>query len=402
MEVESRIGNPKELFSGIEHQEIWEHLQKLAASGKTVSLAAMKGKAEMATLTELLDHESPIAVLDVYIHTAIEFQQKRIALRVGRQLMHDACNGKPVLETITDAEKVLFKSQHLVKSRQTTNAIVQKVIDDWQWAEGHQGEYAGIPSGFTKLDRLTWGFAPSLLHIIGARPSKGKTAMLTQMMGHAACTLKIPSLMFSLESSSKEIVKRVMCQRGQVDGMRMRRGQGDEEDTKRVMTEAQVIRGSPFHIIDDGALTISQIRSIARRYVGQHGVKIIWLDYIQKCRPDKNMEKRTYEVGQISSGLKEMAKELDIPVVATAQLSREINKGKARRPIIDDLADSSELDRDGDIIALLHEGDTCADGGAAEFELVIAKNRDGPSGIIPLTFVKRFVRFEPSTPEVEA
>ena len=227
--------------------------------------------------------------------------------------------------------------------------------------------------------------------------------MLCTIANNAAVTSRVPTLFFSLESARTEIVKRIVCMRARVDLTTLRNGQESEQDLQKVLVQTGKVKGAPLFIVDTQGLTVSQCQSIARRHVSEHGVKLILGDYLQRVRPSERSEKRTYELAEVSGGLKAMAAELNVPAVWTAQLSREVEKtgtqgkdGKPpapRPPRPSDLGDSGQIERDADLITLLHRLPDQASAGRVQFKLIIAKNRNGPCGSIPLTFEPQITRF---------
>ena len=392
-EIQSQVAEPETLFYVEEHRLIWRGIIGLVLASKAVTSVALKGAAALPRLTQLELRGVPVDLVGVYVQTAVEFSQRRIALNVGIALQVESRGGKPVIEVIGDAEKALFASRNLMLARRTTQSVVKDVINEWERACENKGRMTGVATGFSDLDSLTWGLQPRTLNVIGARPSHGKTAISVQILGHAALTCKVPSLMFSLESSASEIIKRIICQRRKLDGMRLRRGEWFEGDGSEIMAEVASLSKSGLHVVDDGTLTIGQIRAVARHYASRHSIGLIVVDYIQKTRPDRSNEKRTYEVGQVSEGLKEMAKELNVPVLAAAQLNRDPERQeKKRRPRISDLGDSGMIDRDADVIMLLDK--TGATDHYVNFDLIVAKNRDGPCACKPMLFSPKYTRFE--------
>lgn len=265
--------------------------------------------------------------------------------------------------------------------------IIPKVLDDWESAGQRKGQCSGVRSGLLDLDRKTSGWQNQNLIVIGARPSMGKTAILAGFAIHAALEDRVPTAFFSVESSEIEITKRFACMVSRTDQTRWRDGTASEEDFAALFAANARIRKAPLYIVDCPGAAVAHIAIKARELKATHGIRLICVDYLQKIKPDTREEKRTYEVAQVSEGLKNIAKELQLPVITAAQLNREYEKQKGRAPMIGDLADSAQIEKDADIVGLLYAKDT-------ERQLLIAKFRDGPTGIVRLTFLPHCARFE--------
>jgi replicative DNA helicase len=277
------------------------------------------------------------------------------------------------------------------EARKSTAAFAQSAIDDWEWSYKNQGEYSGIPSGLVDVDRIMWGFQKQDLILVGGRPSTGKSSLVIQFAAHAAIDLKKPTLVFSLETTGKAVVKRIACQRAQVSQTVLRSGRETREDMDKIAIQVGKITHSPLYIVDTKKLRISQVEGIARQYKEQYGIEMVVVDYLQKVYPDRQHEKRTYEVSQVAEGLKSMAEDNDVPVVVAAQLNRESDKGgkggTPRQPRLSDFADSGKIEQEADAAILLHhDGD--------KSWLLIPKVRDGETNMVPVKFNKQWTRFD--------
>jgi replicative DNA helicase len=304
---------------------------------------------------------------------------------------------KPFSETLGESSRELFAMESVREKSKTNTEVLNEVVDEWEWAHTNPGKIIGISSGFKSLDRITFGFQKRSLNIIGARPSTGKTALLCNLISHIAIDQGLPTLFFSLESGAKEILRRIILIRGRLDGNRLRGGNLQEGDLGAITSNVSKISKAPLIIVDDGSLTVAQIRAVARSVAREKGIQVIALDYVQKIAfPKGKSEKRAYDVGFNSSELKEMAKELDIPVIAAAQLNRESEKDKGREPRTSDLADSDQITKDADLIGLLHRlpRTDALPAHMSEIDLLIGKQRDGWTGRVPFVFQKTCTRFE--------
>jgi len=370
------------LFTQETHKEIWRRVEKGLTEEKptwTYVWNKIESDIPKSELLEILEHDCwPMIVESTYIPQLVTMRnQSRI-----RDAMLQCGNGG----AIEPAVKIIRENLSANVKPKPLNEIAQAVIGDWEDAAAKPGQITGIASGIQSLDKLTWGWQNENLIVIGARPSQGKTAILVGFALHAAVKCKIPTAFFSVESSSKEIVKRMLCQLAEADQSRLRGGLAWNDDIKRLPFAVQSLKEAPLHVIYCPGIAINDLKAKSRAVHQQHGVKLILVDYLQKVKPSEKHEKRTYEVAQVSEGLKMMATELHVPVITGGQLSRENEKSKGRRPQLSDLADSGQIERDADLVALLHRENDL-------FALLISKFRDGPIGHVDLLFNPSCAKF---------
>jgi replicative DNA helicase len=275
------------------------------------------------------------------------------------------------------------------------------------------GNLTGVPSGFTDLDKMTLGFQPSDLVIVAARPSMGKTAFVLNVMQYAAIEGNVPTALFSLEMSTQSLLLRMLASEGYVDAQRLRSGALTAQDASNLAKAAALLGQAPIWIDDTPGLSVLEVRSRARRLKMQADIKLLIIDYLQLVSGPPNSESRQQEVSAISRSLKALAKELNIPVVALSQLSRasEQRGGENRRPQLSDLRDSGAIEQDADVVLFIYRpemnerpyddqgnprmvpgtNDVPLDGYA---EVIIGKQRNGPTGHIRLHYRKSHTRFE--------
>lgn len=388
------------LFYDERHKEIFNRVQKIVESGKPLTLRAIKKVVveftiEDAYLDQLESDGLPESFLPNYLTELLEYRQRRRAAIVAVDLAKRAPDPNAKISEILDtAENDLFQCRFTIQNTAAILEIVNEAMSDWDIAAQNPGKKTGIESGFHDFDNMTWGLQPGNLVIIGARPSQGKTAFLCNIAENVLFENKIPTLIFSLEMSRKELVKRMICSAAQQDSSDLRSGK--PKDTDALKKIAVKLSKLPLIIEDRTPLTINQMRSIARRHVSRNGVKLILVDYLQKIKPTERKEKRTYEVAQVSEGLKEIAKDCNVPVIAACQLNRDSDKDKPRAPRPSDLGDSGAIERDADIIASLYRRpkDEQKDGMSILYSLLVQKHRDGPTGSVRLKFFKEYTRFE--------
>jgi replicative DNA helicase len=283
--------------------------------------------------------------------------------------------------------------------RLTIKEALQQVLSDVEAAHQRQHGIDGIPTGFIDFDKMTGGFHPGEYIVIAGRQSHGKTSLAMNIVEHVAIDLKLPVAVFSLEMSTHALAKRLLCARARVNSRAIRNGYLTVRDFEAMARVAPQISNASIFIDDHGGLNLLQLRSKLNRLVQLHGVKIAFLDHIQLARgyPGKRYSDRRGEMVDISNSIKVLAKELEIPIVVLAQLNREQEKEKNRRPRCSDLLESSAIEQDADVVALLHKP-TPKDGeeekDACPVELILAKQRNEAQGSVHLTFLKGITRFE--------
>jgi replicative DNA helicase len=265
-----------------------------------------------------------------------------------------------------------------------------------------------VPSGFADLDRLTAGFQKGDLVIIAARPSMGKTALVLNIVQHAAIEHRVGVAIFSIEMSKDQLVQRLLCSEGLVDAQRLRRGQLRDDDFPKLARAAGLLGTAPVWIDDTAALSPLAMRSKARRLKVEHDIGMVVVDYLQLMQGPSDVENRQQEISYISRSLKALAKELNVPVVALSQLSRapEQRGGDHRRPQLSDLRESGAIEQDADVVCFIYRQefyDGPTDPKSNESieglaELIVSKQRNGPTGTVRMFFKKEFTRFDNYSP----
>jgi len=312
-----------------------------------------------------------------------------------------------VPELLNHVESEFFKIQQdtisesaepISKSVDLASAMVSKMLD-------RKGEISGVPSGFTDLDRLTFGFHPSEMIVVAARPSMGKTSIALNMAEHASIPLPretrvpAPTLVFSLEMAAEQLAMRLLCSHARVDMHKLKDGFCDRQ--RELIDSAKLLKQAPLWIDASANLNILEMRAKARRLHTRHKLGLVIIDYMQLVTSAGNYNSREQEVAEVSRGIKAMAKELNVPVIVLCQLNRESEKEK-RAPRLSDLRESGSIEQDADVVLLLskpkesrgRDEQEPEDQIAIKLELIIAKNRNGPIGDVALTFNKRLTRFE--------
>ena len=260
-----------------------------------------------------------------------------------------------------------------------------------------QGTITGVETGFSHLDRLTAGLQPSELIVFGARPAMGKTAFLLNVTCHAAMRKGVPTAFFSLEMSKEQLGNRLLSAEAGVDAQRMRTGNLQDDDWTRIAENIAAISAAPLYLDDTPGLSITELRTKCRRLKIEKGLGFVVIDYLQlmSASASSRPESRQLEISEISRSLKGIAKELNIPILVAAQLSRAVEARKDKRPMLSDLRESGAIEQDADVVAFLHredyyEPETLKKG---EAEVIIAKQRSGPTGTVELMFLGHLTKF---------
>lgn len=402
-------------FYDLRHQVIYELLVDMFAKKEAIDVITvqqrLKDKQQLESvggisyLAALPDTVPSSANLSFYLNIVLE----KYALRKMITTCHDTIariyeHEGEVDELIDEFEKDALAIRPAVSDGEQAESktLIHEAISEFELMHERQGALAGLSTGFIDLDKITWGLQAPDMIVIAARPSIGKTSLAMNIADHVAVEQKIPVGVFSLEMSKKALMMRMICSRARVNIRDMREGFFSERDFPKMTSAAGKLNAAPLIINDRSGLNILQLRAKARRMVQQYGVKLFVIDYLQLLHgfSKKSEFNRQQEVAEVSNGVKEMAKELNVPVIVLAQLSREIEKRKSNVPLMSDLKESSAIEQDADLIGLLYkpkddDDDTVSEGGSsAAVNMVIAKARNGPTGTVRFTFFKEWTRFE--------
>ena len=323
---------------------------------------------------------------------------------IGTEIVSEAYQTRDEATDFLDqAERKIFQvaESHLGEESVTIGSLLTETFERLQAQEGLA--VTGLATGYARLDELTGGFQDSELIILAARPSMGKTSLLLNIAEFVAVTNGLPVALFSLEMSRQQITSRLLASYARFDLKRMRRSAIGPEDWTNLQAAAGDLQPAPLFIDDSPMMTIMQLRAKARRLASTQKIKAVFIDYLQLMSYGGRAESRQQEITAISRGLKALAKELSIPVVVAAQLNRGPADRTAHVPRMSDLRESGSIEQDADVVMLLHNEDYYhrgEDGYISEnvTKLIIEKQRNGPTDIVPLTFRPQFTRFESSAP----
>jgi len=303
-----------------------------------------------------------------------------------------------------DVEDAVDKAEELIYSvgdrrlRDDVQPIHKLLVENMEAIEAlyERGEHiTGLASGFPDLDEMTAGFQPSNLLIVAARPSMGKSALMGDFALHAAVAQRKPVVIFSLEMSRHEMVQRFLASQAKVDSQRMRRGSLQEQDWTRLSAALGRLAEAPIFIDDSANVTLMEVRAKCRRLKAKHGLGLVLVDYLQLMQSPRKSENRQQEVSDISRELKILARELEVPVVCASQLNRGVEYRADKRPLLADLRESGSIEQDSDVVMFLYRDevynpDTEQKG---EADLIVAKHRNGPTGVVRLAFMSQYTKF---------
>ena len=407
------------------HAEIFAVLMKLWDQAKPIDFIiltqALRDTGQLdkvggaALVTELFTFLPTAANAAYYIEIVQEKHTLREIIRICTEYAARSYEETEDVPNLLDAvEGQIYEiAKDRFKDRTVNfNRLLVEAISGIEDLYNRRGEISGLATGFSDFDKLTDGMHGAEMIVIAARPSMGKTAFAMNVAEYVGVELKKPIAVFSLEMSTQQLVQRLLCSRARVNLARVRDGFLSERDFPALQTAASKLAESKIFIDDTSGLSILELRAKARRLKSQHDIQAIFIDYLQLLRSTSKraQENRQIEIAEISSGLKALAKELNIPILVLAQLNRnpETRSGDSKgRPRLSDLRESGSIEQDADLVGLLvreeYYADTDEEKEAAEGKatLIIAKQRNGPVGDVRLTFLKEFTRFETRAKERE-
>ena len=414
-----------ETFYLEEHRIIFKAIQSLSVEMKAIDLYTVTERLKSQKELQKVGGAAYLAELTQKVASAahIEFHAKIIAQKyVQRELIRSATEIErrsyddevDVTELIGFAEQEIFRVSegNVKRSVQVASDILRKALAQIEEASKTAGEYNGVRSGFTDIDAVTLGWQPSDLIIIAARPSMGKTAFVLTMARNMCVELKTPVAFFSLEMSSVQLMNRLIVAETQLNSKDLRTGNLTPAQWTHLESQTVELGRSPLYIDDTPALSVYEFRSKARRLKTQHDIQLIIIDYLQlmTASTPETRGNREQEVSLISRTLKAIAKELNVPIIALSQLSRNVeNRGGSKRPQLSDLRESGAIEQDADVVAFIHRpeyyGLTTDENNmptAGMAEIIIAKHRNGEVTDVPLRFIKEQAKFADADSSVTA
>jgi replicative DNA helicase len=407
---------PDDFYRG-SHARIFEAAVALHAAGEPVDAITVTAALEKAgelenvggrqRLHELAALVPATANARHYARIVREHATLRGLIRVGGEVSRLGWerSGEPA-ELVEQAQEMIFslgrqqERQELVPFGPGLRASYERLME----LQARGREVIGLPTGFQGLDRLTSGLQPGNLIVLAARPSMGKSGLALGIVAHVALHAALPVALFTLEMSTEEVNQRILSAEATVDSLRLRNGKLGREDWGRVTNTVGRIHEAPLFIDDSGASTMIEVRARARRLLSHHpDLALVVIDYLQLMGSGTRQDNRVQEISQISRGLKLLAKELNVPILALSQLSRSVEGRHDKRPILSDLRESGSIEQDADLVAFIYRDEYYNpedEEVAGIAELNLAKHRNGPTQTIKLTFVKQYAKFsDPVFPE---
>jgi replicative DNA helicase len=306
--------------------------------------------------------------------------------------------GKSVEEILDHAESVIFSiTENRIRSSYfPIKEVVKKSIETIESFQENREMVTGVPCNYVDLDKLTAGFQKSDLIIVAGRPSMGKTAFALNVARNAAVQSGVPVGIFSLEMSKEQLAMRLLCAEARVDSHKIRTGFLSQQECAKLITAAGTFMEAPIYIDDTPAISTLELRAKARRMMADRGLGMVIVDYLQLMRGREGSERREQEISEISRGLKALAKEMNVPVMALSQLNRKVEERNNKRPLLSDLRESGAIEQDADVIAFIYRDEVyhpdTQDKGIAE--IIIGKQRNGPTGEVKLHYINSYTRFE--------
>lgn len=394
-----------------QHQFIFQACLDLAAANKPVDAVAVAEQLQqnkklddaggMSYLAELTDNV--IGAGNAKYHAGIirDKSLQRQLIQAGGILISEGFEPRADINELLElSERTVFDiTQRQVGSPITPSSqLVGKVFDELTIRYENKELVTGVPTGYHKLNELTAGLQPSDLIIIAGRPAMGKTAFALNVSMRAAIQGGVPTVIFSLEMSKEQLMQRMLCAWGKVDLSKMRRGNLNDEDWAKLHAAADHFQKAKIFIDDTPALGVMELRGRCRRLKREHDLGFVVVDYLQLMRASRKVDSREQEISDISRSLKALAKELHVPVVALSQLNRKLEERGDKRPMLSDLRESGAIEQDADIIMFLYRDevynkreDNPKQGIA---EVIIGKQRNGPTGSVELAYVGAYTAFE--------
>ena len=405
----------KDQFYYAQNQIVYEALQTLHAENIAIDITTIANQLEkmgqiaalggIEYLAELIDAVPTVAHLDYYIDIVLQNATRREMISVGQSILKESMNNEvEINELINIAERNILavsQKQSMGKFIPMTD-VLSSTLDYIEQLRKNAGGVTGLASTYHDLDEMTAGFQKGDLIIVGARPSMGKTAFVLNIAQNAVrADGSTPTIaIFSLEMGAQQLVMRMLSAESRVPGDKLRVGNIDNQDWKKITMGLSNLNKKKIFIDDTPGLSINEIRSKSRRLKVEQGLDLIAIDYLQLIRGDLKGVNRQEEVAHISRLLKALARELEVPIIALTQLSRALESRTDKRPIMSDIRESGSIEQDADVIAFLYRDDyynrESEDGNT--IEIIIGKQRNGPVGTVKLVFQKDYNRFESLAP----
>ena len=406
--VASEVLVPEDFYR-VSHQKIFACMLNLNDRGEAIDVVTVADALQaekqleniggLSYLTELAGSVPTAANIEYYAQIVAEKSMLRRLIRTATDIAESGYQREDDVEgLLEEAEKRILEVSNRNKTGDFQNIrdVLVKTYDYIELLHSRQGEITGIPTGFTELDKMTAGLQKNDLIIVAARPSVGKTAFALNIAQNVATKTEHNVAIFSLEMGAEQLVMRMLAAEGNINSQNLRTGQLTDEDWDKLTMAMGTLSGSGIFIDDTPGIRVSEIRSKCRRLKQEHGLGMVIIDYLQLIQGNRrNAENRQQEVSEISRSLKALARELEVPVIALSQLSRSVEQRQDKRPMMSDIRESGSIEQDADIVAFLYRDDYYDRETENKniIEIIIAKQRNGPTGTVKLAFAKEHNKF---------
>ena len=409
-------------FYKVEHGKIYEAISKLSSKLQPIDINTVAEQLRIDKELDAVGGQSYLIYLTNRIASTahIEFHARIIAqkyvqrelIRIGAEMQRKGFEDvEDVSDMLNEAGESIFElsNGNVKKEVQSMRLVASEAYSQLQEASKREDGLSGVTSGFQALDKLTLGWQKSDLIIIAARPAMGKTAFVLSMAKNMAVDKNIPVAVFSLEMSSVQLVNRIICSMAEVPSSVLKTGHLTDQQWSAVESKVDILKNAPMYIDDTPALSISEFRSKIRRLKTLYNIQIAIVDYLQLMTAGSNMQSREQEVSTISRNLKAIAKEIEIPIIALSQLSRQVEqRGGDKRPQLSDLRESGAIEQDADMVIFIHRPeyyklytDEAGNSLIGVAEIIVAKHRNGAVDDVRLKFKSEFTQFcDPETDTV--
>ncbi|WP_027415052.1 replicative DNA helicase [Aneurinibacillus terranovensis] len=390
------------------HQRIFHVMVSLAERSEPIDLVTVTAELEnqkqldevggVSYLTDLATSVPTASNVEYYARIVEEKALLRRLIRAATKIAADGyTSGDDIPSMLHDAERSIMQ---IAQRRRASSFIhikdvLTETYEQIEALASSKGDITGVPTGYPDLDKMTSGLKPAELIILAARPSVGKTAFALNVAQNVAARAGATVAIFSLEMAATQLVQRMICAEGNIDAQRMRTGYFSDDDWHKLTMAIGTLSNAPIYIDDTPGITVSEIRAKCRRLKTEVGLGLILIDYLQLITGRRGGDNRQQEISEISRTLKLIARELECPVIALSQLSRAVEQRQDKRPMLSDIRESGSIEQDADVVAFLYRDDYYDKETEKKniIEVIIGKQRSGPTGTVELAFLKEYNKF---------
>lgn len=407
-------------FYKLAHRHIYEAMLQLFNQNERIDIVSVSDVLSFNSKLEVIGGRAFVndlalktittSNIEYYAKIVQEKAVKRALINAGSEIITSGYDLNPIDESLDNAEKLIFDiaAQKATKDLSHVKDLVLQSYNKIEDRYNNKNDLTGVPTGFYELDTMTSGLQKSDLIILAARPSMGKTALALNIAQNVAIKAKIPVAIFSLEMSKEQLVQRLLCSEAEIDSQRIRTGNMQRKDWDKLASAMSDIADAPIYIDDKPGCTLTDIRAKCRRLaMEEKKLGLVLIDYLQLME-GSGKEERVQQISAISRGLKTLARELEVPVIALSQLSRAVEQRKDRRPMLSDLRESGAIEQDADIVMFIYRDEyyetNIEDGeeqkpipispDRGKAEIIVAKHRNGPVGSVKLLFQSNITKFK--------